>query len=38
VLGWQCHWLPERLEPGRVVQPEQDWLVERARALAARVR
>jgi len=37
-LGWQCYWLLERLEPGLVVQPEQTWLVDRARALAARVR
>ena len=35
---WRCHWLLERLAPGLVVQPEQAWLVERARALAARVR
>jgi hypothetical protein len=37
-LDWQCYWLLERLEPGLVVQPEQTWLVERARSLAARVR
>lgn len=35
---WHCHWILERLEPGLVVQPGQAWLVERARALAARVR
>jgi hypothetical protein len=37
-LAWQCYWLLERLEPGLVVQPEQPWLIERARSLAARVR
>ncbi|MET0410035.1 MAG: hypothetical protein ABW217_02005, partial [Polyangiaceae bacterium] len=37
-LDWHCHWLLERLESGANVQPEQTWLVERARALAASVR
>jgi hypothetical protein len=37
-LSWRCHWLLERLPPGLVVQPEQAWLVERARVIAARVR
>jgi uncharacterized protein DUF4380 len=37
-LSWKCHWLLEKLEPGKLVQPGEAWLLERARALAARVR